>query len=66
MKVALDPKIAEEQAALEKLLEDYYQMKLNNLENTPEYEALENQIEGLKLTIFNRYTKEIDLMFEGA
>jgi hypothetical protein len=66
MKVALDPKIAEEQAALEKLLEDYYQMKLNNLENTPEYLALEKQIEGLKQTIFLRYSKEIDLMFEGA
>lgn len=66
MKEVLDPKINSEQDALEKLLEDYYQMKLAGLQDTVEYKALELQIENLKLTIFNRYKADIDTMFEGA
>lgn len=66
MKDVLDPKITAEQAALEKMLDDYYRMKLAGLQDTPEYKALEKQIEGLKLTIFNRYKADIDKMFTGA
>ena len=66
MKEVLDPKINSEQAELEAMLESYYQMKLDNLQGTPEYAALELQIENLKLSIFNRYKADIDKMFEGA
>ena len=63
MKESLNPKITEEQTELERMLEEYYQMKLAGLENTPEFAALEKSIEQLKTAIFNRYTKEIDLLF---
>lgn len=66
MKEVLDPKIAEEEADLERLLEEYYQMKLDNLQNTEEFAALELKIEQLKMSIFTRYKAEIDTMFDGA
>lgn len=63
MKQMLDPKIAEEQAALEKLLEEYYQMKLAGLEDTPEFRKVEADIEKIRLDVFNRYKGEIDALF---
>lgn len=63
MKKMLDPKIAEEQAALEKMMEDYYQMKLDGLADTPEFAELESRIAGIKVDIFNRYKSDIDAIF---
>lgn len=64
MKTMLDPKIAEEQAELERLLEEYYRMKLAGLEGSPEYIQLEKDIEKIRLNSFNRYKAEIDLLFK--
>lgn len=64
MKTMLDPKIAEEQAELERLLEEYYRMKLAGLEGSPEYVQLEKDIEKIRLNSFNRYKAEIDLLFK--
>lgn len=63
MKMLLDPKIAEEQAELERLLEEYYRLKLSGMENTPEFEQLEKDIEKIRVNSFNRYAKEIDALF---
>lgn len=66
MKEVLDPKIAEEEAALKKMLEEYYELKLQGLENSPEFAELEKKIEQIRLSIFNRYKVEIDSMFNGT
>lgn len=63
IKQAIDPKIAEEQAALERMLEEYYQLKLAGLENTPEFKKLEEDIEKIRTVAFNRYKAEIDTLF---
>lgn len=63
MKMMLDPKIAEEQAELERLLEEYYQMKLAGMESSPEFKKLEADIEKIRLNSFNRYKAELDLLF---
>lgn len=63
MKQMLDPKIAEEQAELERLLEEYYRMKLAGMEGSPEYVQLEKDIEKIRLNSFNRYKAEIDAIF---
>lgn len=65
MAKVLDPKIAEEQAELERMLEEYYRMRLNGLAQGSEYDELVTRIEGLRISIYNRYTKEIDLMFQS-
>lgn len=63
VKETLNPKIEEEKKELEQMLEEYYQMKINGLTDTQEYKSLEQEIEALKQTIFNRYKSEIDLLF---
>lgn len=66
MKSVLAPTIEEEQKELERLLEEYYQMKIQGLTDTPEFLALEKQIEQIRLSVLNRYKKEIDAAFEGS
>lgn len=63
MAKVLDPKIAEEEAELEKMLQEYYELKLSGLSEGAEFKALETKIENLKVSIFNRYRGEIDAMF---
>lgn len=63
MKMMLDPKIAEEQAELERLLEEYYKMKLAGMESSPEFKKLEADIEIIRKNSYNRYIKEIDTLF---
>jgi hypothetical protein len=52
-----------QKADLEKLLEQYYQMKIDGLENTQAYKDLEAQIASIKQSVYDRYTKEIDQVF---
>jgi peptidoglycan hydrolase CwlO-like protein len=52
-----------QKADLEKLLDQYYQMKLDGLENTQAYKDLESQIAAIKQSVYDRYTKEIDQVF---
>lgn len=60
---AIDPKLKEEQAELEAMMEEYYQMRIDGLTETQAYYDLEKQIENIKLQIFNRYKSEIDAVF---
>lgn len=63
MAAVLDPKIAEEEAELEAMLQEYYELKLQGLSEGTEFKALEAKIETLKISIFNRYKTEVDAMF---
>jgi peptidoglycan hydrolase CwlO-like protein len=55
--------VDQQKADLEKLLDQYYQMKLDGLENTQAYKDLEAQIAAIKQSVYDRYTKEIDQVF---
>jgi hypothetical protein len=55
--------VEQQKAELERLLEEYYQMKLNGITGSPEYLALEQKILKLKTDVFNRYKVEIDQAF---
>jgi hypothetical protein len=55
--------VDQQKADLEKLLEQYYQMKIDGLENTQAYKDLEAQIAAIKQSVYDRYTKEIDQVF---
>lgn len=63
MKQLLDPAIQAEQEELTRLLEEYYRMKLNNLQDTPEYQEIEGKLETLRNQVFERYRVEIDAIF---
>lgn len=65
MKMAANPTIEEEMADLQRMLEEYYQMKLDGLTGTAEFQALEKQIEQIKVNVYERYRKEIDQAFNG-
>lgn len=65
MKIMLDPEIAAQQKELERLLEEYYRMKIEGLTDTEEYKAVEEQIARIKETTLNHYKKEIDAAFAG-
>lgn len=64
MKQALNPLIESEIAELEKLLESYYQMQLENLTDTPEYLAVQERIKVIRNQVAERFKKEIDKAFE--
>lgn len=65
MKESLSPEIQAQQDELQRLLEEYYQMKVDGLESTAEYKELENQIEIIKQDVLTRYKSEIDSAFDG-
>ena len=64
IKSTFDSKIKKEEELLAQMLEEYYQLQLNNLTETDRYKELTVQIEGLKTQIFNSYKAEIDEMFK--
>ena len=63
IKTVLNPKIAEEQAELERLLEEYYRLKVLGLENSPEFKKVESDIEKIRTNAYNRFKADIDAMF---
>lgn len=62
---AINPEIKKQEDELASLLEQYYQMKLQNLTNTPEFQALEKRLEELKKIQLERYKSEIDKIFSN-
>lgn len=64
MKQVLAPEIEAQQKELERLLEDYYQMKLNGLTDTAEYKQVEEHIAKIRQTLYTRYKQQIDAIFE--
>ncbi|MCP1159311.1 hypothetical protein [Bacillus infantis] len=65
MKDSLQVEVDQQKAELERLLEEYYQMKLNGLADSPEYKALEQEIAKIKEGVLTRYKADIDAAFEG-
>ena len=63
MKNALNPQVAEEQQELERLLEEYYQMKVAGLTDTQEFYNIRAQITYIKEKNLKLYKKEIDAYF---
>jgi hypothetical protein len=66
MKQVLQPTIQQQEDELARLLEEYYNMKLQGLQDTPEFKEIEQQIEQIKVNVYERYRKEIDDAFEGV
>ncbi|MGG0667830.1 hypothetical protein ABE073_04790 [Lederbergia citrisecunda] len=64
MQQLMQPEIEAQQRELERLLEEYYQMKLAGLTETDEFKAVEGQIDAIKRALLNRYKNEIDSIFE--
>ncbi|MFS0657483.1 hypothetical protein AB1L07_02495 [Niallia alba] len=61
----LSPELEKAQSDLEKMLEEYYQMKLDGLDSSPEFTYLEEAIKTTQASILDRYKKEIDTIFAG-
>lgn len=55
--------IEERQAELQRLLDEYYQLKLQGLTESETFKALEAQIQTIQNSILDRYKKEIDTVF---
>jgi hypothetical protein len=55
--------VDEQQAELQRLLDQYYQMKLNGLTSTPEFLEIESQIEQIKENVLASYKQQIDEAF---
>jgi hypothetical protein len=65
MKAAINPAIIESQEELSRLLEEYYQMKIDGLTESEEFTKLEARIEQIKESVLDRYKAEIDSAFKG-
>lgn len=61
----LSPELEKAQSELEKMLEEYYKMKLDGLTDSDEYRFLEQKIYETQNSILDRYKKEIDTIFAG-
>ncbi|MEI2465135.1 hypothetical protein [Niallia taxi] len=61
----LDGKVKTAEEELQEMLDQYYQMKLDGLEDSEEYKYLEQQIAITKKSIYDRYVKEVDAIFAG-
>ena len=55
-----DPYIEDYEKELEKMLEEYYKMKVDGLTDTQAFKDIEKRMDEIKTTIFNRYKKDID------
>jgi cell shape-determining protein MreC len=59
----INQSVEDQKAELQKLLDEYYQMKLNNMTSTPEFLSLQQQIKQIQANILARYETEIDQVF---
>jgi hypothetical protein len=55
--------VDEQQAELQKLLDQYYQMKLNGLTSTPEFLALDKKIKDIQASVLAAFKQQIDQEF---
>jgi hypothetical protein len=55
--------VEDQKAELQKLLDEYYQMKLNNITNTPEFLNVQQKIKEIQASILARYESELDQVF---
>lgn len=57
--------VEQQEKELQKLLEEYYQMKLNNMTETQAFKELEAQIIEIRKSVAEAYKKQIDDAFKG-
>lgn len=64
----LNSEVQSQQAELQNLLDQYYQDKLNGLQDTAQFKSLEAEITQIKENILARYKENIDQVFaaQGA
>jgi hypothetical protein len=60
---AIGSTVDEQQAELERLMKEYYQMKLDGLTNTPEFLALEQRIKDIQQSVLATFKQQIDQEF---
>jgi hypothetical protein len=60
---AIQSTVDQQQTELQRLLDQYYQMKLDGLTGTPEFKSLEQQISQIRQSVFDAYKKQIDEAF---
>lgn len=65
MKQILNPAIATQEQEVARLLQEYYNLKLQGLTESEDYKQIEAQLETLKLGVIERYKKDIDALFVG-
>lgn len=61
----LSPELEQAQLDLEKMLDEYYQLKLDGLTESDQYKYLEQKIQETQASILDRYKQEIDSIFAG-
>lgn len=64
MQASLQPEIDAQEAELRRLLEEYYNLKLQGLTESPEYLQVQAQIATIRESILARYKAEIDAVFQ--
>lgn len=57
--------VDQQQKELEQLLDEYYQMKLDNATDTKQFKDLEERIKQVKESVAEAYKQRIDEAFEG-
>jgi hypothetical protein len=60
---AIQNTVDDQQKQLADLMKQYYQMKLDNLTNTPEYAALEQKIKDIQQNLLATFKSQIDQEF---
>lgn len=60
---AIGNTVDEQQAELQRLLDEYYKMKLDGLENTPEFQSLEQKIKDIQSSVLAAFKEKIDQEF---
>ncbi len=60
-----DGKIDNKEVEVENELENYFEDKLYELTDSPDFQALDGQMEGLKEEVVDRYKDEIDEAFNN-
>jgi hypothetical protein len=60
---AISDDVKAKQDELNKLMEQYYQMKLNGLTDTPEFKSLQDQISQIQQWALDRFKSQIDQVF---
>lgn len=61
----LENTVVANEEELKRMLEEYYQMKLNGLTEGEDFKSLEAQLEQIRNDVYENYKKQIDEKFAG-
>lgn len=63
---AIQDTVDQQQAELQKLLDEYYNLKLQGMTSSDEFKQLEQQIKDIQASVLEAYKKHIDEAFDKA